>query len=200
MWATRHGSARGLVLWCAALFYVAYSYWFYVAGARFGPLYLVHVALVGASVWTLLLLLSRIDVGALRDRFTPDLPALRIALFMMATGALFAAAWVGDVLRRLIMAETLGDVARHVYAIDLVVALPALLLVGGALARRRPWGLALAGVLLVKLAALMATLLVSSAVLRWWGHAVGAGQVAAYALTMTLALACIAGYMRALRS
>src|SRR5215207_3864915 len=40
MWLAHRGSARGLLLWAGALFYFAYSYYFYVTGG-FNALFLV---------------------------------------------------------------------------------------------------------------------------------------------------------------
>lgn len=199
MWLARRGSSAGLLLWSGALFYTAYWYYFYVAGVRFGPLFLVHAALVATSGAALVLLLARLDARALRPRFAAGFPAGLVGGFMTVTGVLFAGLWMMDVLRRLRMGEPLDAVSRAVYAADLVVALPALVAVGVALVRERPWGFALAGMLLVKAAAGMLTLLVTTGFVRWWGQPVEPFLVGAFGSTFVAALACTVAYLRALR-
>jgi hypothetical protein len=41
MWMAHRGSMRALPVWAGPLLYVAYTYSLYVAGVRFGPLFLV---------------------------------------------------------------------------------------------------------------------------------------------------------------
>ncbi len=199
LWLTRRGSLHGLLLWSGALFYVAYSYFFYVVGVQFGPLFLAHIALVSASGYALLILLSRLDAEAIRARFGPELPVRLIGGFMVVAGVLFAAMWIGDVIRRLAAGEPLGEVQRFVYVADLTVALPAMVAVGVGLWRRLSWGYALAGLLLIKVVTLMLTLTANSAFLLQQGVPVTLGEVAPYALTLGVALACTILYLRAIR-
>lgn len=197
MRAARRGSARGLLLWSGTLAYAAYWYYFYVAGVRFGPLFPVHLALVSASGYGLVALLARVDAAAVRARFAPGFRARLVGGFLAGSGVLFAALWTADLVRRLRAGEPLDNVSRHVYIADLVVMLPALVAGGVALWRRRPWGYALGGLLLLKVDATMLLLLVNAALVRAWGEPVDAGQTAAYAATLVAAGACSALYFRA---
>jgi len=195
----RRGSLAGLLLWPGALFYLAYWYYFYVAGVRFGPLFLVHVALVATSGAALLALLAQLECDAIPRRFSPGFPAGLVGGFMAATGVLFSLLWIADVVGRLRAGTPLDPVSRTVYAIDLVVALPAVAAVGVALARGRAWGYALAGMLLVKVAAGMLTLLSTAAFTAWWGQPVEPFLVVAFGSTFAAALACTVAYLRAIR-
>src|SRR5690242_12448674 len=49
--AARHGSLRGLLLWAAGLFYVAYSYAYYVLDPEFNWLYPAYIAIVAMSMY-----------------------------------------------------------------------------------------------------------------------------------------------------
>src|SRR5207248_10968940 len=49
--AARRGSLHGLLLWTAALFYVAYSYAYYVLSPEFNVLYLAYIAIVAMSLY-----------------------------------------------------------------------------------------------------------------------------------------------------
>src|SRR5918912_2671477 len=50
VWATGRGSLRGLLLWTAALFYIAYSYAYYALDPEFNVLYLAYLAIVAMSL------------------------------------------------------------------------------------------------------------------------------------------------------
>jgi hypothetical protein len=60
-WAARRGSLRGLLLWTAALFYLAYSYAYYVLSPEFNVLYLAYIAIVAMSLYGCLYLLINTD-------------------------------------------------------------------------------------------------------------------------------------------
>jgi hypothetical protein len=59
--AARRGSLRGLLLWAAALFYVAYSYAHYALNPEFNALYPAYIAIVAMSLYGCLYLLLGLD-------------------------------------------------------------------------------------------------------------------------------------------
>lgn len=61
MWLARRGSLIGLLLWPGTLFYVLYGYAFYLIGVPFNALFLLYVALVTVSTYTMIGLLASID-------------------------------------------------------------------------------------------------------------------------------------------
>lgn len=192
----RRGSARGVLLWAAMLFYLVYWYYFYLAGVRFGPLFLVHAALVASSLFALLALLARLDPDAVRVRFSDRFPHRVVASVLLLVGGAFALLWIVDIARRTASGEELGMVPRAVYAIDLVLMLPAAIAVGLGLWRRSAWGYTLAGVVLVKIVATMVMLLVTAAFVSAHGQPVSGGEVAEGAVTALAALACAIVYFR----
>ncbi len=54
MWIARRGSLIGLLFWPGALFYVLYTYAFYLIGVPFNALFLSYVALVALSAYTMI--------------------------------------------------------------------------------------------------------------------------------------------------
>src|SRR5688572_18180608 len=56
------GSMRGLLCWMGALFYVAYSYAFYLLGARITPLFPLYIAIVSIGMYGALALLFSLDL------------------------------------------------------------------------------------------------------------------------------------------
>jgi hypothetical protein len=193
----RAGSIRGLFLWSGALFYVAYSYLFYVAGARFNALFLVYVAIVASSTYGLLALLFGLDREAVKARFDPSTPVRAIAGFFLSLSVVFAAMWIGIAVSAAAAGRDLDPVTRAVIAVDGVVLLPLLCFAGLSLWRRHAWGYILAGMLLVKIAALGLTLVVNTWLQRWWGIVADPLQTAMFAVLLVGSVALLVPYLRA---
>ena len=167
MWFARRGSIRGLLLWAGTLFYVAYSYYFYVIGG-FNALFLIYIAIVSTSLYGLLSLLLAIDPDALEERFARNTPVRLVSGFFVGYSLLFALMWAGLSVARVMAGEPLGEVAHAVVAIDCSVLLPLLFFGGVWLWLRRPWGYVLGGLLLTKLTTTGLTLAFTTALGAWW--------------------------------
>ncbi len=158
----------GLLLWMGGLFYVTYGYFFYVIGVKFNALFLVYVFMVSFALYALLNLLIKIDAEKIKKSFALKIPRRSIAGFMVGISLLFYALWFSMIITTLLGSEPVDKVARQVWVIDLVILLPLLVYAGIQLWRDKPWGYALTGMLLIKIATLGITLLVNTwLVLRW---------------------------------
>lgn len=198
IWMTQRGSARGLVLWAGTLMYIAYWYHFYLAGIPFGGLYLIHVGTVSASMMSLCILASRIDVERFARRFPPSMPVKWIGGLMTGLAAVFATVWVADVVVKTMHGDALDAVARGVYTVDLTLMLPVTMATGFLLWRRHAWGYVLAGPLLVNACASMVTLLVTSILVDLAGHPVGA-PLTLFPVAAVVMLGAVVWYFRSLR-
>jgi hypothetical protein len=87
VWATGRGSLRALLLWTAAMFYVAYSYAYYVLNPEFNVLYLAYIAIVAMSLYGCLYLLLGTDADAVAGRFSERTPVRLAAMFLMVLSA-----------------------------------------------------------------------------------------------------------------
>jgi hypothetical protein len=199
MWMTRRGVVAGLLLWSGVMFYIVYMYFFYVVGVRFNALYLVYVALEATSLFALQGLLLHVNPAAIRERVGDRAPVRMIGGFLVAIAVLFATMWIGDVVRRLRAGEPLDPVARLVFAADLTVLLPASATAGILVWRRRPWGYALAGLLLVKVTASGLTLLAGTALALRWDRPVDVAQTLGYVVITAGGLLCTTLFLRATR-
>jgi hypothetical protein len=192
--AVRRGSLRGVLCWMGALFYVAYSYYFYVIGARFNALFPVYIAIVSLGTYGTLALLFSLDLPRLPARF--DRLRMRgISTFLVITALSFAGMWLSRIDDHLLSGTPLDPVSRAVIAIDGVILLPLFYYGGGALARREPLGYALAGLLLVKATATFLTLIVSSAIASHWGRSVDAVETLAYVVGFVTALTLLVSFL-----
>ncbi|GAB7007567.1 hypothetical protein JCM18899A_50420 [Nocardioides sp. AN3] len=166
--AAQRGSLMGRVAALGALAHLTYNAMLLVYATPFNALFLVHVALLGTALWSL--------VSALVDPLPrleppPGLPVRGIATFILVVVGLNAAAWLARIVPELgthppaFLAGT-GLTTNPIYVQDLAVWLPALGLVGVMLARRHPLGVVLAGAGLV----FWEIEAVTVAVDQWLGH------------------------------
>jgi hypothetical protein len=146
----RRGSHRAQIVWIGIVGWITYNYVVYAFAVRFNPLFLVYVALVSLSVFTLAIVLRRYDPDAVASYIKPSLPVKVISVFLALTAALFLLLWTSDIL-----IATFGHPApkeipagNAVEVNDLAVAIPLLVLAAVRLWQRRATGYALAGVML----------------------------------------------------
>jgi hypothetical protein len=197
VWAARRGSVKGLLLWVGTLFYVAYSYAYYVLSPEFNALYLAYIAVVSMSGYGLLALLLSIDAEAVRARFGQRTPVRLVGGFLAVMGALFAVKWVSSIVSALSTGATPTHVDLIVWPMDLVIALPATFWGGVWLWRRQAWGYVVAGLLLQKLALLGCTLVLNTWLVTLWGRPPDP-MVPFYAIIGLGGLAGVVFYLRGL--
>lgn len=169
MWLASRGSLRGLLLWPGALFYVAYSYTYYLLSPEFNVLYPAYLCIVSASAYALLYLLLSIDPQAVRWRFSDRTPTRLTGGFLAGVALLIGVKWVGGMLAALASRETPSAVDLGVWPMDLVIALPAMFWGGVWLWRKEPLGYVAGGLLLVKAASVGLTLVVDTWLVTRWG-------------------------------
>jgi hypothetical protein len=200
----RRGSARGHLLWLGAVGYLAYTYTTYAFGAHFNALFLVYLALMGLSIYVLVLGLAATNARALAARFGPRAPTRLVGAFFVAVAGLMAFVWLADI----VPAALTGSVPQAVreaetptsviHVLDLAVVLPALAITGSLLLRRAPWGYVLAGVLLVKAATLGLAILAMGLFLYLAGQPLALGLTAFFAVLTIVATVLGFVYLRAL--
>jgi hypothetical protein len=198
VWAARRGSLRGLLLWTAALFYVAYSYAYYALSPEFNWLYLAYIAIIAMGVYGCLYLLLAIDANAVAKRFGRGTPVRAAAGFLMALAATLGVAWVAMIVAHFTSGQIPKRVSQVVWPMDLIVAFPAMFWAGLWLWRKQPLGYVAAAVLLVKGGLLGVTLVLNTWItMAFWG---GAMDPAAplYALCGVGGLALAGWYLRQL--
>ena len=150
LWLARRGSLMGLLLWPGALYYVLYTYALYLLGAPFRALFLLHVALVSLSAFTTIAVVASVDGEAVRRRLAGIVPARTVGGLLVGLACLTLAQDAGGaVVSALAGIGPAEPIARHVWTVDLVVEVPAVLLGGVLLWRRQSLGyVAGAGLLL----------------------------------------------------
>ena len=156
--AAARGSGRALVAWAGTVVYTAYTFSIYVFAIHFGPLFLLYVAVLALSVWSLVGFFTAIDPQRVRAAFRGRHVAGLASTLLVVLAAGFALLWLGQDLPAMISGtppEELRDTGLRtnpVHVLDLALFLPAALTAGILLRRNRPWGLVLTPVMLAAMA------------------------------------------------
>ena len=139
------GSARARLVWIGALAYTVYNFAFYVFGAAFNDMFLVHVVAFSSSIFALIIAMMGLDASAIADRYRAGAPTRAVAGLLVLVGVVFAALWSAFSISYAVSGQiSLGaaplDGMHTVFAIDLSLMVPAMTLAGVLLWKRTPWG------------------------------------------------------------
>jgi hypothetical protein len=191
MRAASRGSLAGRFVWLGGLGYLLYTAILSTFSLQFNELFLLYVASLSLAVWSLVAVVRTLDVASLPARFPARFPVRLVGGYLMATAVAFAALWLRDVLPAMISgthpASLRGTTlpVNVVEVIDFAFTLPVSFAAGLWLWRRRPWGFALSGMMLV----LLLIESVSVAVDQYAGHRADPTQpVVTVALFVVLAM------------
>ncbi len=152
------GSLKARLVWAGVLLFMLYAFVVYAFAAHFNRLFLVYVATLGLSVYTLLLAALHFDpqhatagtVGGWRSRL--------VGGFLVVVAALFAFLWLSEDVPAVLAGvapatvQSSGLLTNPIHVLDLAFILPGADMIGLQLWQGRPWGFALAAPLLVFMA------------------------------------------------
>ncbi len=140
MWLARRGSLSGLLSWPAALFYVLYVYVPYLIAVPFNVLSLLYLILVMLSVYTMIGLVASINGEVVRQRLIAFVPARASAAILIGLAILIIVRQAAMIASALNSRAPFDIIELASWIADFIVAVPALLLVGIQLWRRRALG------------------------------------------------------------
>lgn len=164
----RRGSQRALLVWIGMLDYALYNYAYYLFATSFNWFFLLYVVLFGLSIYTLIFALVNLDAGAISRAFKPRTPVKLIASYMLfiALGltSVYLAQSIGFILTGeapLIVTKS-GHITNVVFALDLSLVIPVLVLGAIWLWKRQPWGYILSTMVNIKAVVYMLALCTST--------------------------------------
>jgi hypothetical protein len=161
----RRGSRRALAAWLGALAYSVYNYAYYAFGAEFNDVFLLHVALLALSIWAATLAVAGIDVDAVAAALNHGRASRWVGGFLAFVGTILGVLWIALSVRFAISGELMADIPRRgihlVFAIDLSLLVPALVVAGVLCWRGTALGVVFAGVMTVMGGLYQANLLVA---------------------------------------
>jgi hypothetical protein len=138
----RRGSTRGLLLWLGSLAYVAYQYG-YTFAYRYNRLFLVYLALLSLSAFTLARALTALDPQSIAERFDQATPTRAVATVLWVIGLGLGVMELAQIIPTIITGELpkivsdTGHPTSPVFILDLGMVVP-LLLLGRPLAAPAP--------------------------------------------------------------
>ena len=199
------GRLRGTLVLSGALAWPLYLYASMALGAAYNELFLVYVALFGASLFAFVLTVLSIDTEALGRRMDHAGPRRRLAALMLAGGIVTMGVWLAPLIAAMANREPpglLGHSSTMVTdALDLAVITPATLVTTLLLHRGRASGYLVAFPLLVLMTFLL-PMIVSQTVFQLragvsFMPAEIIGPIGGFVLLAVLALGLVAAVLRA---
>ena len=144
MLLARRGSRAAQAVWLGALAYSLYNYAYYVFGAAFNDIFVIHIALFSLSIAALVLAIANIDVGAIAARFRHVRGPRVMGAFLAVVGVVLGGLWLFLTIRFAVTGELMADLPADgihlVFAIDTSLLVPALVISGILLWRRTAKG------------------------------------------------------------
>jgi hypothetical protein len=150
----RKGSLRGQLLLTGTLGYFLYTYTSYVFLAAFNQLFLLYVALFSLALFAFILAMIKMKPEVIVSQFSDKFPLRGVAIFMMILAGFLAMSWLGRIVPATIAGTPPIGLESYttlvIQGLDLGIIVPVSALTAILLWRSRPWGYALAAVVLVK--------------------------------------------------
>ena len=151
---TARGSRRAQIVWLGALSYILYNSVLFAFDIAFNPLFLLYVASLSLSLWSIVALLVQVDVDEMRARFAANLPVRHFAIYIVITSVFFFFTWMRQIVPAMFEDTTpaflhgTNMLTSPVHVLDLGFALPLSILGAVWLWQRKSWGYLLVGLML----------------------------------------------------
>lgn len=186
----RRRSLRGAFLLAGVLSFFVYNYASMAFGAAYNNLYLIYVALLGASAIGLIATLCSFDVQSLPARFSGGVPRRGIGIFLIVCGIILSLVWLGLSIVPALLAGQTPLEARYYTTfttgvIDIALVAPALITAGIFILRRVPFGYLLAPTMLV-FTVIIALNLAASGIAQWITGVMTTGQAIGFTIPFVI--------------
>lgn len=201
LWAAQRGGLRSRLLLTGLLGVFLYNAASVAFGVAFNPFFPVYLAYFSASLFAFVLAFSSVDLAGLAAATLPRLPRRSIASFVVVA-SLSTGVWLFELLPALAQGEAPASIASYTTDVtallDLGILLPAGILGGVLLWRRRPLGVLLSCVLLTLLTLTGLIVAGQTIMMVVEGNAPSAGETALYVAPFLLLSLIAAGLLAVL--
>ncbi len=200
------GSLRAYLLWLGVLTFTVYNYIIYTYSLPFGSLYLLWIAVLGLCVYALLGGVATVDHAAVAALF-PNRRAVQVVAWAFVVVAIFFGfLWLSEDVPALLSGSTpqsvvdMGAPTNSVHINDLAFFLPAVIVAGVALLKRKPLAFTLAPAFLVFLILTGIPILITPVVQTVRGETAGWGPVVPIGTLTVILLGLLAWLLSTMRS
>jgi hypothetical protein len=149
------GSIKASLVWMGVLLALMYSYVIYAFAVHFNSLFLVYVAILGLSFYTLIGSLIHLHLEGLQPYFAANTKARLVSVFLLVVAILFYFQWLSEDIPALLTGKIPqsvienGQLTNPVHVLDMGLLLPGMIITAILLWRRKLLGYILAIPLLV---------------------------------------------------
>jgi hypothetical protein len=155
MFSGSRGSVAGLLVWLGAIAHLLYNAVMLLFATPFNEVFLLYVALLSLSIWSVIAVLSATDVAGVPAGLPARLPVRPIAVYVWTIVVLNAGLWLQGLVPGMRAADDpaflagTGLLTNPVYVQDLAWWLPLMTVGAWWLWQRQPWGYVVTGAGLV---------------------------------------------------
>ncbi len=191
------GSLRAYLLWLGVMMFTVYNYVIYTFSVPFGPLFLLWVAVFGMSLYSLIGGSVTIDHKSVELSYKSRRAVLVAAWFLIITAILFGFLWLSEDVPALLSnskPQSLIDInlpTNPVHILDLSFFLPAVVVDGILLIKKKPLAYTFAPSFIVFLILTGVPILITPGVQAAQGGAAGWGVVVPIGTLTVLLLALL---------
>ena len=139
MWLARRGKLIGLLCWPGALFFVLHNFSVYLFAMPLNVAFLLHLALVGLSVYTIIDLVAVIDGKAVQQRLTGAVPERAAGGILAGLGLLFFLRVIVVLVNAIVNQTPIAEVELALHVTDFLFS-PTWVIGGVLLWRRKDFG------------------------------------------------------------
>jgi hypothetical protein len=163
------GSPRAQIVWMGLIGYMLYNYAFYLYGAAFNRFFLLYICLTALSIYALIFGLMSINVTNIGRIFRASTPVRWIGGYMLFFALGLGGVEIASIIQTITFGHIPPDIAKLqiIYATDLTLLVPGVLLGGWLLLRRQLWGYIVAAMVNIKAVAYVLVLLTMSLTVSW---------------------------------
>lgn len=193
----RKGNLHGRMLQAGALGYFLYTYGSYSYLSMYNSLFLLYVALFGMSLYGFVISLRLFGPEEILRALKPRFPRRFLGGYLIGMGILLALMWIARIIPSLLAGLPPVGLEHYttlvIQASDLAVVVPAAIITGVLLLKKRALGATLAGVLFIKLLTMALALFAMMLMMARSGVTLAIAEVVIF--TVLLAVGIIASVL-----
>jgi len=148
-------SKLGFFIWSGAVFYLAYSYTIYSFGLHFNNLFIAYCLILGLSFYSLIYFVIISLNENISEWFKKEVSTKSTGRFLIVIAVLFYFIWLSELIPAILINATpksiieSGLLINPVHVLDIAICLPALIITGMALIKKKSIGFLLAPTMMI---------------------------------------------------